>query len=145
MGIKGQKRTVYTAEFKLEALQLCKQPNGTIESVAQELGVPYKTLLGWKKAQAEKGSQAVEGQGGSQTQHRIGDPQLHLQNVLVVLRRSIHPAVDPRLYPLDPPRPHCLGQQLGPDPGGIHLTAGQIPPVLLEEALEVYRHKSSVV
>jgi len=63
MGHKGQKRTVYTAEFKLEALRLCKQPNRTIESVAQEVGIPYKTLVGWKKQYASKDEQAFPGQG----------------------------------------------------------------------------------
>lgn len=42
----GKKRT-YTWEYKLQALELCKQPNPTMKSVAEELGVPYKTLVGY--------------------------------------------------------------------------------------------------
>jgi transposase len=63
MGIKGQKRRVYAAEVKLAALELCNQPNRTIGSVGNELGIPYKTLISWKKVQMEQGSQAFPGQG----------------------------------------------------------------------------------
>jgi transposase len=103
MGIKGQKRTVYSTDFKLQALQLCKQRNRTIESVALELNVPYKTLLGWKKQYARKGEQAFPGQGKvllTPEQQRI--KELEKENVMlreereILKNRSWSPATTPK-------------------------------------------------
>ena len=63
MGKTGKQRKVYPAEFKRQAVELSKQPSRTLQEAATELGVPYKTLLAWRKEAGLKGEQAFPGQG----------------------------------------------------------------------------------
>ena len=63
MRTTGKQRKVYPPEFKRQTVELSKQPNRTLQDAALELGVPYKTLLAWRKEAGLKGEQAFPGQG----------------------------------------------------------------------------------
>lgn len=85
----GKKQT-YTSEYKLQALELCKQPGRTMESVAQELGIPYKTLVGWKMRYGKKGIAAFPGHGRvvlTEEQRRI--QELERENAVLKQEREI--------------------------------------------------------
>lgn len=84
------KKQRYTSEYKLQALELCKQPGRTMESIAQELGVPYKTLVGWKKRYSTKGTAAFPGHGRvvlTEEQRRI--QELEKENAILRQEREI--------------------------------------------------------
>lgn len=55
-------RRVYTAEFKLEAVRLSRQPAKTIVEVADSLGVGCLTLTPWRPHR-ERGRLAFPGHG----------------------------------------------------------------------------------
>ena len=57
------KRKVYTAEFKREAVRLTEQPEASVERIAQDLGVSSHSLYAWKKAAKEQGTLAFPGNG----------------------------------------------------------------------------------
>jgi transposase len=57
------KRNVYTAEFKREAVRLTEQTGASVERVAKDLGVSPQTLHSWKKVAKEQGVLAFPGQG----------------------------------------------------------------------------------
>lgn len=56
-------RRVYTAEFKLEAVRLSRQPDKTIAEVAASLGVGRSTLTAWRRHHRERGELAFPGHG----------------------------------------------------------------------------------
>jgi transposase len=37
----------YDAAYKLEVVQMTRQPGKTVAGVAKELGIPWKTVAGW--------------------------------------------------------------------------------------------------
>jgi transposase-like protein len=55
---RGIDRRKYTKDFKLEAVQLCRQPGMSVAKVASDLGVPANSLYRWKKELAESGGDA---------------------------------------------------------------------------------------
>jgi transposase len=57
------KRKVYTAEFKLQAVQMTLQPERTVGSVAQELGVSISSMTRWIGEYRGKGEKAFPGHG----------------------------------------------------------------------------------
>jgi transposase len=57
------KRNVYTAEFKREAVRLTEQAGASVERIAKDLGVSPQTLHSWKKATKEQGALAFPGNG----------------------------------------------------------------------------------
>lgn len=51
---KTKKKRSYTEEFKTSVLQKLEEPNNTITSLSDELGVPRPTIYQWiKKAEAD--------------------------------------------------------------------------------------------
>lgn len=56
-------RRTYSKEFKLEAVQLSKEPGVTVRQVAQELGIGESALTRWRRELREEGQQAFIGQG----------------------------------------------------------------------------------
>lgn len=51
---KTKKKRSYTEEFKASVLQKLEEPNNTITSLSDELGVPRPTIYQWiKKAEAD--------------------------------------------------------------------------------------------
>lgn len=55
----------YDGAFKLEVVELTRQPGKTVAGVAKEMGVPWKTVSGWVNRYNKKGPSAfVEGSGG---------------------------------------------------------------------------------
>ena len=57
------KRNVYTAAFKREAVRLTEQSDTSVERIAKDLGVSPQTLHSWKKAAKTQGPLAFPGQG----------------------------------------------------------------------------------
>jgi transposase len=57
------KRNVYTAEFKREAVRLSEQADTSAEQIAKDLGISPQTLHSWRKAAKAQGSLAFPGQG----------------------------------------------------------------------------------
>lgn len=53
----------YSKEFKLEVLRLLDQPNASVRSVAQDLGVNENSIYAWKKKFGDQGDDAFPGQG----------------------------------------------------------------------------------
>jgi len=56
-------RTVYTSEFKRDALALWETTNRSATKVEEELGLPNGTLYRWKKQLKKEGVEAFPGQG----------------------------------------------------------------------------------
>jgi transposase len=56
-------RRRYTQEFKLEAVRLSEETEGTIKQVALELGIKPKLLYAWRAAYLDAGKDAFPGQG----------------------------------------------------------------------------------
>jgi transposase len=57
------KRKVYTAEFKREAVRLAEQPGSSVLKIAKDLGVSSHSLYAWQKAAKAQGSLAFPGHG----------------------------------------------------------------------------------
>ena len=53
----------FTKDFKLEAVKLSLQSGKTIQQVADDLGVPAKTLEHWRRQHAREGDEAFRGHG----------------------------------------------------------------------------------
>lgn len=56
-------RRKYTREFKLEAVRLSEETDGTIKQVALDLGIKPKLLYAWRAAYREAGEDAFPGAG----------------------------------------------------------------------------------
>lgn len=59
------KRRSYSTEFKLEAIEMAKQPGVTKTQIAKDLGINPNMIGRWEKELAESGSNAFPGQGKS--------------------------------------------------------------------------------
>lgn len=59
----GDKRNRYDEEFKRDAVELSNRPDKKVKDVADNLGVPYGTLVRWRKEYKEKGDLAFPGHG----------------------------------------------------------------------------------
>jgi len=62
----GEKRRVYSDEFKKDAVELSNQPDKTAKEVADNLGVPYGNLMRWRREYRHNGDNAFPGQGNEQ-------------------------------------------------------------------------------
>lgn len=58
-----EKRQTFTAEFKLEAIQLALQPGNSVVQVANDLGVGRSTLTHWIPEYRNKNGAAFPGHG----------------------------------------------------------------------------------
>ena len=59
----GEKRRVYSNEFKKDAVELSNQPDKTAKEVAENLGIPYGNLTRWRREYKHDGDDAFPGQG----------------------------------------------------------------------------------
>jgi transposase len=57
------KRKIYTAEFKREAVRLANQAGTSVTQVAKDLGVSSHSLYAWQKAAKAQGVLAFPGHG----------------------------------------------------------------------------------
>jgi len=90
MGTRGKLKKVYPPEFKREAVELSKQPGRTLQEAAEGIGVPYKTLLAWRKEAGLKGERAFPGKGKvvlTAEQQRI--KELEKENAVLRQEREI--------------------------------------------------------
>ncbi len=58
-----QKRRKYSKEFKLEAVNLSRDPDVTVNQVARELGIGAGLLGRWRRELSEDGTKAFSGKG----------------------------------------------------------------------------------
>lgn len=58
-----KKYSVYTKEFKLEAIRLANHSDKAVTQVARELGLRVNQLYKWKKQLEQKSDKAFPGQG----------------------------------------------------------------------------------
>ena len=59
----AEKRTKYTPEFKLEALQLAETSGKSIAQIERDLGLSEGLLHYWKKKRKQDGIEAFPGNG----------------------------------------------------------------------------------
>jgi transposase len=83
-GEMGNKRSYETA-YKLEVVQVTRQPGKTVAGVAKEMGIPWKTVAGWVNRWNKRGAAAFlepsPSQRVSQTQRRpLNAEQLEQEN-----------------------------------------------------------------
>ena len=89
---QGIARRKYTKDFKLEAVELCRQPGMSVARVAENLGVPANSLYRWKKELAETGSDAFRGQGNRTAAeaevHRLRRENAELKMYVDILKKA---------------------------------------------------------
>jgi len=78
----------FTKEFKLEAVQLSLASNKTVKQVAEELGVPAKTLERWRSEQTRQGVDAFRG-NGRRTTAEEELARLRRENAELTMERDI--------------------------------------------------------
>jgi transposase len=66
-----KKTAVYTKEFQDSAVRLCKQPNRTVASIAQELNIPAWKLRNWVIKSKQKLEKSTEVEEISKLEDRI--------------------------------------------------------------------------
>lgn len=54
----GNKRS-YVGAYRLEVVQMTRQPGKTVAGVAKELGIPWKTVSGWVYRWNKHGTQRL--------------------------------------------------------------------------------------
>ena len=79
-----KKSTTYTKEFQDSAIRLCKQPNRTVASVAQELKIPAWKLRNWVNESKQKLEQSAEVEEISRLEDRI----LELEEENTILKKA---------------------------------------------------------
>ncbi len=83
-----KKRKMYTREFKIEAVRLCKTSGKTQAQIERELGIGAGCLSRWKKEYAAEGEEAFPGQGHlTPEEDRIR--QLERENEILCQERDI--------------------------------------------------------
>ena len=78
----GSKRS-YEAAFRLEVVQMTRQPGKTVAGVAKELNIPWKTVSGWVHRWNKQGAAAFSrrSDGSSRVQQLSPSPeQLEIEN-----------------------------------------------------------------
>jgi transposase len=53
----------FTKDFKVEAVKLCLESGKTIKQVAEDLGIPVKSLEHWRRQHGRQGDDAFRGNG----------------------------------------------------------------------------------
>lgn len=85
---QGKTRRKFNQEFKLEAVQLSRQPGMTAAKVAADLGVPVGSLHRWRKELAESGGGAFRG-NGRRTAEQEELARLRRENAELRMEREI--------------------------------------------------------
>jgi transposase len=90
---QGKTRRKFNQEFKLEAVQLSRQPGMTAAKVAADLGVPVGSLHRWRKELAELAGEAFRGNGRRTAEQeelaRLRRENAELRMERDVLKRSV--------------------------------------------------------
>jgi transposase len=79
-----KRRSVYTWEFKENAIRLCKQPNRTVASVAQELKIPAWKLRNW----VTESKQKLERSEDMDELVRLENENRRLKEEIVILKKA---------------------------------------------------------
>lgn len=79
-----KKSAVYTKEFQDGAIRLCKQPNRTVASVAQELKIPAWKLRNWVNESKQKLEKSAEVEEISKLEDRVQE----LEEEIAILKKA---------------------------------------------------------
>jgi transposase len=79
-----KKSAVYTKEFQDGAIRLCKQPNRTVASVAQELKIPAWKLRNWVNESKQKLEKSAEVEEISKLEERVQE----LEEEIAILKKA---------------------------------------------------------
>lgn len=79
-------RQKYTKEFKQEAVQLTQEPGKSIKEVAEELGINYHMLSGWRRELHTNPERAFPGSGNPRDKE-LAD--LRRENRILRMERDI--------------------------------------------------------
>jgi transposase len=79
-----KKSTAYTKEFQDNAIRLCKQPNRTVASVAQELKIPAWKLRNWVTESKQKLEKSAEVEEISKLEDRVQE----LEEEVAILKKA---------------------------------------------------------
>jgi transposase len=74
----------YAREFQENAVRLCRQPNRTVASVAQELKIPAWKLRNWVGASKQKLERSAEVEEVSRLEDRIHE----LEEEIEILKKA---------------------------------------------------------
>ena len=88
-----RKRTTYTREFKMEAVQLSLVDGKTSKEAANELGIHPAMLSRWRKEYFEDNEEAFPGQGNlkesDQELHRLRRENVRLREEREILKKAL--------------------------------------------------------
>jgi len=73
----SHKRVNYSKEFKLDALNLSKQPGYTVPLAARRLGIKAKSLYRWRQELEKNGALAFPGNGNE----ALSDKDRHIREL----------------------------------------------------------------
>ncbi|EOQ08952.1 transposase [Bacillus cereus] len=87
------KKKLYDADYKKQAVQLCKEEGQTISQVARNLGISYKTLYRWyTEYQQSKGTSFV-GSGNIKPENQdllaLKRRNRELEEELTILKKAL--------------------------------------------------------
>jgi transposase-like protein len=85
---QGKTRRKFNQAFKLEAVQLSRQPGMTAAKVAADLGVPVGSLHRWRKELADLAGEAFRG-NGRRTAEQEELARLRRENAELRMEREI--------------------------------------------------------
>ena len=89
----NRKRTTYSKEFKLEAVQLSLEDGRTAKQVAKSLGIHPAMLSRWRKEYFADNEEAFPGQGklkeSDRELHRLRRENVQLQEDLEILKKAL--------------------------------------------------------
>ena len=83
-----KKRTTYTREFKLEAIQLAETNDKSIAEIERDLGLGSGQIHHWKRQLANEGEDAFPGKGHLKPQDEL-IRQLQRENEILRQERDI--------------------------------------------------------
>src|SRR5258706_10486809 len=88
---QGKTHRRYSKDFKLQAVQLSRQPGMTVQQAASDLEVPLNALYRWRKELKESGNDAFRGQGNRTAAeaelHRVQRENAELKMYVDILKK----------------------------------------------------------
>ena len=82
----GQKRKVYSKEFKEQAVLLSETSGKSVREIAHDLGIPENMLWRWKRERRESGDRSFPGQGNRQPENELEEKIRKLEEELSTVK-----------------------------------------------------------
>ena len=83
----SEKRRTYTEEFKVEAVKLLRESEGSASQIARELGIPQTNLSRWKREMEKDPDGAFPGKGNPRSGEELA--RLRRENAKLKKERDI--------------------------------------------------------